>query len=305
MRAFLAVASVVIAFAPASTHAQSCRCEVSDRHEAAYNILLNLTDAENADVELIHLPYGVPTSPTSNERLLHQDEYIIGYDDDLRVPTWVAYRLTADDLRWGRPRTRCFRRDPRLDEEEAAFCADYEEPIFDRGHMVPNADMVRDEAAMINTYIFSNMVPQHDRFNQVIWKRLEGYVRDWAVSKDTIFVITGAVFDRDSNGQRDDDATAERVDPRDRVAIPTHFYKIILHERPNGFIESMTFLLRHVDDTPTGAVPSDRFLNDHLTTIDEIEALTGIDFLVGLRSENPAKEAAVERFVAAEMWARN
>ena len=47
------------------------------------------------------------------------------------------------------------------------------------------------------------------------------------------------------------------------------------------------------------------FLNDHLTTIDEIEAVTGIDFLVGLRSENPAKEAAVERSVAAEMWARN
>ena len=171
MRCLIAVA-VCLAFAPAA-NAQSCRCEVSDRHEAAYNILLNLTDAEKADVELIHLPYGVPTSPTSNERLLHQDEYVVGYDDDLRVPTWVAYRLTTDDLKWERPRTRCFRRDPRLDEDDAAFCADYEEPIFDRGHMVPNADMVRSEAAMINTYIFSNMVPQHDRFNQVIWSRLE------------------------------------------------------------------------------------------------------------------------------------
>lgn len=82
-------------------------------------------------------------------------------------------RLRDHDLAVPRDRTQCFRRDPRLATPAAAFCADYNEPIFDRGHMVPNADMERSEAAMINTYMFSNMVPQHDRFNQQIWAHFE------------------------------------------------------------------------------------------------------------------------------------
>jgi DNA/RNA endonuclease G (NUC1) len=85
--------------------------------------------------------------------------------------------------------------------------------------------------------------------------------------RDKIYVISGSVFDQDGDGQRDADGDANLVQPTDRVAIPTHFYKIILHERPNGFIESMTFLLPHVDSSPTfqQAKP---FLRNHLTNID-------------------------------------
>jgi DNA/RNA endonuclease G (NUC1) len=38
--------------------------------------------------------------------------------------------------------------------------------VFDRGHMVPNASMERSLWAMINTYMFSNMTPQHPEFNR-------------------------------------------------------------------------------------------------------------------------------------------
>lgn len=282
---------------------QDCGCDVSDRKQRAFDALFDLDDDERRQAEATHLPYGVPTTPdgATNERFLHQTHYIINYDDDLRVPVWVAYRLRSSDLVF-RNRTECFRRDVRLeDDDAAAFCEDYEEPIFDRGHMVPNADMTRSESAMINTYMFSNMVPQHDKFNRVIWARLERYVRNWAEEKGEIYVITGAVFDQDGNGERDADSDADLVEPRDRVAIPTHFYKIILHERANTFIESMTFLLPHLDSSPTGRTQSDHFLTDHLTTIKKIEGLTGIDFLADLRN---SKERAIERFQAEEMWPR-
>lgn len=175
VRAFvLSVSVLMLAALPSPVVAQSCGCDVSDRKEQAFDQLLFLSAAEKAEAESLHLPFGVPPSVSSNERLLHQVDYIINYDDDLRMPLWVAYRLTEADLRINRERTECFRRDPRLvDDNVAGFCSDYSEPIFDRGHMVPNADMVRGESAMINTYMFTNMAPQHDRFNQVIWARLE------------------------------------------------------------------------------------------------------------------------------------
>lgn len=289
-------------FVPTFAQAQSCDCEVSDPTEAQYDQLLILTSAEKAQAEATHLPWGIPTAPTANEHLIHQHEWITNYDNDLRVPTWVAYHLTAADV-VSRTRQDCFRRDPRLITSVAAFCEDYEERTYDRGHMVPRADMNRTEAAMVNTYVFSNMVPQHNRFNQQIWSTLEGFVRDWATVKGEIYVISGAIFDRDESGERDPDDLVNRLPFRGRVAVPSHFYKIIIHERADGFMETMAIVLRHHDWSPPGD-QREGYLTARLTSIDQIEELTGIDFLPGLGQINPRKEFAVERSVAASLWPR-
>jgi endonuclease G len=165
--------------------------------------------------------------------------------------------------------------------------------------MVPNADMNRTEAAMINTYMFSNMTPQHDNFNRRIWAYLEKYARALAKIKGELYIVTGSILDKDSDGARDEDVDADRVDPRDRVAIPTHFYKIFLYQRSNGFIDTMTFLLPHTDEKITGAVKSDTYLTQHLTTIDTIESITGMDFFSVLPD---FKETAVENFQANTLW---
>ena len=283
--------------------AQTCDCEVSESRVKEYDALLELSADEVTEVDATHLPYGQPTKPAgaTNEKALHQAEYVINYDADLRVPTWVAYRLRDVDVNADRERTECFRRDLRLTDDDAAFCEDYEEPIFDRGHMVPNADMTRSESAMINTYMFTNMVPQPEKFNRVIWARLEGYVRDWARLKGTIYVVTGAVFDRDDNDKRDKDSDAHLVDPRKRVAVPSHFYKIILFERPNTFIEALAIMLPNVNESPTGKARSDTYLNQHIVSINEIEKVTGIDFFRGLQD---SKEVAVEKAKAERIWPR-
>ena len=310
VRLFLGACLAVWLFGLQPAHAQTCDCDVSVSRVTSYNALLSLDAQEQPEAQQTHLPFGVPTPPTSatNETLLVQQHYIINYDADLRVPTWVAYRLRQTDVDIPRERTECFRPDPRLtDADDAAFCVDYEEPVYDRGHMVPNADMTRSEAAMINTYMFTNMTPQHDRFNRVIWQRLERYVRDWARVKGTIYVITGAVFDRGADGQRDADDDAERMESNNgdmRVAVPSHFYKIVLHERPNGFIENLTILLPHTDQSITGQA-ANPYLADHITNIDAIEALTGIDFLTAVAAENSAKEAAIEGNVANALWPRH
>ena len=73
--------------------------------------------------------------------------------DLLRIPIWVAYELTKSDAKKHLVRLDCFRKDPRLDDEVASVCSDYDEPIFDRGHMIPNADLARGRFAMTNSFI--------------------------------------------------------------------------------------------------------------------------------------------------------
>ena len=302
----VALSFSILLFLASSLLAGTCDCDISPSQVATFNSLLNLTPAQQAEAIHTHLPWGTPVNPptATHEHLLYQQDYILDYDDDLRVPIWAAYKLTAQEVEARRKRTQCFRNDPRLLDASSAFCADYDEPIFDRGHLVPNADMTRSESAMINTYMFSNMTPQYANFNRGIWNRLEGYVRKWAEARGEIYVISGTVFDRDHDGHRDPDDQAELVSPTHRVAIPTAFYKIILYKNPDGGIESMAFLLPHDNHKHIGKEAA-QYLNKHLTSIGNIESITGLEFLPRMRKGDSSDKTALETGMATAFWAKH
>jgi DNA/RNA endonuclease G (NUC1) len=197
-----------------------------------------------------------------------------------------------------RERLDCFRRDPRLSDGAAAECDDYLEPTFDQGHLAPNGDFKRTEAAMINSYIYSNITPQQKNFNEHTWERLEGLVRMWAKKRGDLFVITGAVFDVNGDNIRDSDNEARRVPPRNRVAIPTHFYKIIIKKHTFGAPEAIAIMLPHDNDTHTGDAWIS-YVTEHITTIGDIERVTGVDFLSKL---SVSKRAALKDFKAPALW---
>lgn len=295
---------LALSLATQATTTERCDCDSEVRDSIdAYDALLTFTASQKTSLESKHFVWGrpVPPSTATGEHLLHVKDYLIWHDDDLRGPIWVAYKLTKSNLNANRERLECFRKDPRLPDTAAGTCADYDEDTFDRGHMVPNSDMERSESAMLNTYFFSNMTPQYSNFNRGIWLRLEGMVRDWVRTKGTLYVITGAVFDKDADGMRDSDSSANRVSPLNRVAIPTHYYKIIVKKRTVGASESIAILLPHNNTKqPNGQYRT--YLADHIKTIDEIESLTGIDFFPTL---DPAKETVLEGSAAPALWATN
>lgn len=255
-----------------------------------------------------HLPWGVPEAPpnANREQRLVQTHYVINHDGDLRVPTWVAYRLRRADLRQERNRTQCFRKDVRLPNNRAGTCADYLEDTYDQGHMVPNSDMERTLRAMLNTYMMSNMTPQHCAFNRGTWLILEQLVRHWVTEKGEIYIISGAVFDRDGTQGRDPDDQALRMvshNEEARVAVPSHFYKILLHEQSDGSIETISFLLPHAGTRlPTSQASQHQHLVNNIVSINDIERVTGNRFLVDLEQSDPTDAQAVKGFTAPSLW---
>jgi endonuclease G, mitochondrial len=297
----VSVAILVLAFTVtlARGAALNCpSCEVDDAHEAKYNRALNLTITAQKKAEATHLAYGfpVPSASALNEHMLHQKEFLVWYDDDLRVPLWVSYKLTRKQIAMHRPRTECFRVDPRLVPAARALCDDYDEPTFDQGHLAPNADFTRTEEMMVNTYLYSNMTPQFANFNRHTWERLEELVRAWCDKYGDLYVISGSVFDKDNNGLRDNDTDAQRL--KQHVAIPTHFYKIIFKKKFIGPSDSIAILLPHENGKHTGANWAP-WMVSHITTIAEIRKLTGIDFLSNVSAP---KRAEVENFKANTLW---
>ncbi len=89
-----------------------------------------------------------------------------------------------------------------------------------------------------------------------------------------------------------------KADDRRRVAIPSDFFKIVLHERPDGFIDAIAVMLPNIPVK----VPLDNtadYLQAHILSIDDIELRTGIRFLPNM---DPTKEATVTAATAPDLW---
>ena len=186
------------------------------------------------------------------------------------------------------PRLNCFRRDPRLEQSASSTPSDYIEPIFDRGHM-SSAENAKDNLIeQLNTYVMSNMSPQHCRFNRGIWLSIEHLVRAWASlghNYSPLYITTGAIFDRDSNPGRDPDASAARMvskSGKERVAVPSHYYKSIIRNTFTGWV-SISFLLPHTNEDH-GATWADvkPAIIESTTTLAEIEEKASIKLYPGL-----------------------
>ena len=154
---------------------------------------------------------------------------------------------------------------------------------------------------MVNTYMLSNMAPQHPKFNSGIWNSLESRVRKWAVNKGEIYIISGSVFDHDMQLGRDTDTSALAASNiSNRVAIPSHFYKIIHHTQPDGTIETLTILLPHNNQSHGSATV--QMLTSSITTIDAIEARTGINFFPAYEQAHSVEAVALEQAQAPALW---
>lgn len=140
-----------------------------------------------------------------------------------------------------------------------------------RGHQLPSADRLS-YRQNVTTFYSTNMTPQQYDFNGGIWAGLEGKVRSYAGSADTLYVVTGCMWEGSSQRTGMSSGFA--------VRIPTHYFKALLFRgrstyAPDGYMAA-GYLLPH-DRSISGG----NFL-DYIMSVDELESQTGIDFFPNL-----------------------
>ena len=92
-------------------------------------------------------------SEVSGSQVYHYKNYSLSYNEDYEQADWVAYILSREELQqpWSE-RVDNFRPDPAI-RSGSATPNDYRGSGYDRGHMVPAADMAFDAAAMDETFL--------------------------------------------------------------------------------------------------------------------------------------------------------
>ncbi len=226
---------------------------------------------------------GLPDGP-GNLRLLKNKAYLAGFDEARKNPSWVAYRLTPHDAGEAPERPRGFREDPRLPGPARVFHADYTRSGYNRGHLAPNYGIAvcHGREAQKETFLMSNVVPQKPELNQKLWMELELRAADRFTPRfGEIWVVTGPVYYGNARPGRLPCG----------VVIPDAFYKIVFDEHERG-LRALAFLIPH---NVTGREKAGEFL----TSINEIEARTGLDFCSALPD---GVEEALESRANTRVW---
>jgi len=111
--------------------------------------------------------YGMPAA----DQILFNRHYVIGYSYYFRQAKWALEIVDPDKTDVERADN--FRSDYRVPQMFRADLADYQNSGYDRGHLVASANQREVEIQNSETFLLSNMSPQHPDLNRKIWKDLE------------------------------------------------------------------------------------------------------------------------------------
>jgi endonuclease G len=142
--------------------------------------------------------------------------------------------------------------------------------------------MAFSEEAMRESFYMSNMSPQIKEFNGGIWRELEENVRDWAYANDELYIVSGPILSEDH--------IIKKIG-YNQVSVPDLFYKIILDIK-DPEKKSIAFLIPNKKSIEP--------IKNYMVSIDEIEALTGIDFFADFLPKE--LEDQLELLGDAKLW---
>jgi endonuclease G len=219
------------------------------------------------EIHCKHYIHGIPYGTPDTNDLIIRDGYALSSNDRSKFADWVAYRLEPWMLDGETDAGRDWVADPWLSDEETLepddYLGAYETINTDRGHQAPLADF-RGTPYQHETNYLSNVTPQRSVLNRGPWKTLEDEIRSFVRAGNVIYVITGPYYDgrmKDRLPGADEEHT-----------VPNGYWKIIMRHPNLDWLDVIAFVFPQ--DIPGGTD-----YRDYVSSIDEVERTSELDFL--------------------------
>ncbi|XP_070760751.1 endonuclease G, mitochondrial-like isoform X2 [Enoplosus armatus] len=232
------------------------------------------------------MKYGFPSLANIKIR----ESYVTSYDPRTRTASWVIERLNPASLSGPSDRKYCdFKEDDSVHVFHRATLADYRGSGFDRGHLAAAANHKWSQKAMEDTFYLSNVAPQNPHLNQKTWNNLEKLCRSLTKRYLNVYVCTGPLYlpRQEADGKL---YVRYQVLGRNHVAVPTHFFKILILEQADGRgVELRPYVLPNepIDEK----VPLERFL----VPIETVERASGLLFVPNIMKRTGSLHAITDR----------
>lgn len=217
------------------------------------------------------MKYGFP----SLDSVRSYSDYVLSYDRRNRVASWVFEHLTAESIAKNEAvdRSKCeFKPDESIHPYFRSQNSDYRRSGFDRGHMAAAGNHKRHQKHCDDTFYLTNMAPQVGQgFNRDSWERLESYTRKLTQTYPNVYVCTGPLYlpRQEDDGKK---YVKYQVLGDNNVAVPTHFYKIIVGETRDDHLEMEAYVM------PNQVISDDTPLTVFQVPIESVERAAGLLF---------------------------
>ena len=250
----------------------------------------------------------LPTQKASNDIYItshllgdNRRNYTVCYSREHRAPLWVAapvHRAYKGDVK----RVDNYDFDPTLPVNiQITLNRSYGD--YTRGHMLGSGERTASREMNNQTFYVTNIAPQlRDGFNERggAWNNLEYFV-DRQICADTLYVVTGAIYDDFTapDGTNIKARTTVNKNDNKRVGVPTAYYKALLRTKAGNSGKSVAeckaselkcaaFVVAHRSES--GLKPSAK----NIMSVDELERLTGVDFFKGVPHAPESKAVAAD-----------
>jgi len=227
-----------------------------------------------------------------NNYLMVKPQFALAYNNSRGTPYWVSWHLSSA-WKGAAARCDCFTADAALPSGFfRATTTNYTNTGFDRGHMCPSDD--RDGSSSDNavTFLMTNIIPQAPRNNQITWLGLENYARSLMTAGNELYIISGAYG---MGGSGSLGGTTNTI-ASGSITVPSRVWKVVV-VLPIGTddVNRVTSSTRIIAiDTPNTQTVTDQVWGFYRTSVDAIEAATGLDLLSNI---NDSLEASLEAAV--------
>ncbi len=215
--------------------------------------------------------------------------YTVCYSREQRAPLWVAAPVHRS-YKGSVKRVDNYDYDPKLPVNiQPRLNRSYGD--YTRGHMLGSAERTATREMNNQTFYSSNIAPQlREGFNERggAWNNLEYFV-DRQICNDTLYVVTGAIYDDYTAADGTNVKMRKSVNKNDgeRVGVPTAYYKALLRTKSGRTGKSVmeckaselkcaAFIVAHRSDA--GHKPS----KEDMISIKELEQLTDINFFANV-----------------------
>ena len=209
-----------------------------------------------------------------------QRNYSLYWDIEHQVASWVAYPMNRNILGNGN-RSGAWQYDSFLStKKQPNLRRTYQSGSVEgyiRGHLVPSSDRLSSEMNQ-QTFFYTNIAPQDPYLNDGLWKWLEDEAQRIALDADNAWIVTGCICSDPERWVTDYSGK--------RVAVPTHFYKIVLTLKDDGNPATIDYAATAwlVENRSYGFCGFEAKAAECRRSVNELEELTGWDFWVNLEA---------------------
>ena len=266
---------------PTDLRLRALQLEAAQLETQRQALLPRLEQAKLAVMQRDLSAQGLPALSPGEEVITHPGHSLV-WSAEHQQPKWTAHIVTHDIMSGNLARIDTFLPDPEVFGSD--LFSNYWNSGYDRGHMVPSADMRWSKDAMVATYYYSNISPQRPELNRGTWAELEDWGRRYVhYSGERVFVVTGPVF---ANGL----PQLPSVSGKEHVSVPKFFFKA-LADLDGDDVKGIAFVMQNgVNDGPPIS---------YAVSIDSVEKITGLDLFASVSDE---VEVRIEAMHVIKPW---